>query len=106
MTAVAACGGGRPLLPGSDTRNWLFLGGWGGRAGPSGCPSVRRAPFGAAVCLCARPVNTLLIKENCPQEQCLSTERGAVTETVLFSRGERMPVEGEETEIPPDYGIM
>lgn len=64
----------------------------GAGAGPprgARCPSVPRpVPFGAGVCLCACPVNTLLIKENCPQEQCLSTERVAVTETVLFSRGE------------------
>lgn len=55
---------------------------------PRGVP-VRpsRGPLGAGVCLCACPVNTLLIKANCPQEQCLSTERVAVTESVLFSRG-------------------
>lgn len=94
MTAVAVCGGGRPLrrplLPGSDTRSWLFLGAGGPcwTLGGTGCLSGRPAPFGAGVCLCARAVNILLIKENCPQEQCLSTERGALTETGLFSRGE------------------
>lgn len=94
MTAVAVCGGGRPLrrplLPGSDTRSWLFLGAGGPcwTLGGTGCLSGRPAPFRAGVCLCARAVNILLIKENCPQEQCLSTERGALTETGLFSRGE------------------
>lgn len=91
MTAVAVRGGGgRPLsallghkdlaVPWSRGLCWTL--------GGSGCLSSRPAPLGAGVCLCACPVNTLLIKENCPQEQCLSTERGAVTETVLFSRGE------------------
>lgn len=54
-------------------------------------------PCMAGVCLRACPVNILLIKENCPQEQCLSMEHVAVTETVLFSgRGRRMSAEGRE----------